>query len=395
MRRIPVPPRPSWRELADRVGFVTHSLLGGPYWWEEHCYAFDGISLTRHVDAATVALTEMCHAVVERAVADEEVLRSLRIPEPWWDHVAASWRRRDPELLARFDLSYDGRGDAAMLEVNADTPGMAFEAAVFQWMWLEDALASGRVPSGSDQHNRLHAEIVARFRTVGAGHALLHFAASHRNVEDRVAADYLRDCAEQAGCATELVAIEDLGVDDHGRLTDLQDRVVTMLVKIYRWALLVREPFAGALAAPTAPQVIEPSWKLILSSKGVMAWLWRLFPGHPNLLPTWFADDPQAAPGPDYVTKPLRSLKGANVRIVARCLPGGAAASDGPYGDEPRIVQAYRPLPTFRDEQGHVHHAQVGAWMVAGRPAGIGIVEGDEPIITQDTSRFVPHLILP
>jgi glutathionylspermidine synthase len=171
--------------------------------------------------------------------------------------------------------------------------------------------------------------------------------------------------------------------------------VITTLVKVYRWALLIREPFASALGAPGAPRVIEPCWKLILSSKGVMAWLWRMFPGHPNLLPTWFADDPAADPGADYVTKPLRSVKGANVQVVARHLPHGGAASDGPYGDEPRIVQAYSPLPTFRDEHGGVHHAQLGAWTVAGRPAGIGVVESDEPIITQDTSRFVPHAIVP
>ncbi|MBY0277387.1 glutathionylspermidine synthase family protein [Candidatus Binatia bacterium] len=395
MRRIQVCARPGWRDLAERVGFVTHTLLGEPYWWEEHYYAFEASALERDVDAAVVALGEMCDAVVERAVVDDEILRSLHIPEPWWDRVAQSWRGRDPALVARFDLAYDGGGDAAMLEVNADTPGMAFEWGVVQWLWLEDALAAGHVPPGSDQHDRLHAELVDRFRSIAAGHALLHFAASHRNVEDRVAANDLRDCAEQAGCATEFVAVEDLGVDRDGRITDLQDRLVTMLVKVYRWALLIREPFADALRAPAAPEIVEPSWKLILSSKGVMAWLWRLFPGHPNLVPTWFADDTAASPGADYVTKPLRSVKGANVRIVARALPGGTAESDGPYGLEPRIVQAYRPLPTFRDERGHVVHAQVGAWAVAGRPAGIGVVEGDGPIITQDASRFLPHVILP
>lgn len=395
MRRIPVPPRPGWQKLADDLGFVTHSMLGGPYWWEEHCYALDAGAIARHVDAATVALDAMCRELVGRAASDDEILRSLRIPEPWWEHVATSWRRGEPDLLARFDLVYDGTGDAQMLEVNADTPGMSFEAGLFQWMWLEDALAAGHLPPGSDQHNRLHTELVDAFRRIAAGHDLLHFSASRHNVEDGVAIDYLRDCAQQAGCATELVAIEDLGVDDAERLTDLQDRVVTALVKVYRWALLIREPFAGTLAGPAAPAVIEPCWKLILSSKGAMAWLWRMFPGHPNLLPTWFADDPDAAPGAEYVSKPLRSVKGANVRVVARHLPGGTAESDGPYGDEPRIVQTYRPLPVFHDERGGVHHAQLGAWTVAGRPAGIGVVEGDEPIITQMTSRFLPHVLVP
>ena len=44
-----------------------------------------------------------------------------------------------------------------------------------------------------------------------------------------------------------------------------------------------------------------------------------MFPGHPNLLPAYFEDDPQAAElGNSYVRKPLYSREGANVTLVGR-----------------------------------------------------------------------------
>ena len=36
---------------------------------------------------------------------------------------------------------YDGQGPAKLLEYNADTPTSVFETGVFQWVWLEDAMA--------------------------------------------------------------------------------------------------------------------------------------------------------------------------------------------------------------------------------------------------------------
>ena len=34
---------------------------------------------------------------------------------------------------------------------------------------------------------------------------------------------------------------------------------------------------------------------MILSNKGMLALLWEMAPGHPNLLPCYFEDDPRAA----------------------------------------------------------------------------------------------------
>ena len=60
----------------------------------------------------------------------------------------------------------------------------------------------------------------------------------------------------------------------------------------------------------------------------------------------------------------------------------------GPYGEEGHIYQAYHPVPRFGDQ-----HVLVGSWLVDDEPAGISVREDHGPI-TQDLSRYLPHVIL-
>ena len=102
----------------------------------------------------------------------------------------------------------------------------------------------------------------------------------------------------------------------------------------------------GAEIAKASTRWIEPPWKAILSNKGVLPLLWEMFPGHPNLLPAYFEDDPEAAKlGTSFVRKPLFSREGANVTLVS----AGSTLMEqqGPYGAEGFIRQGLAPLPNF------------------------------------------------
>lgn len=395
MRRCPVTPRTDWMATAQSLGFRFHTMYGLPYWTEDACYVFTLQQIEEDLEGPTGELMAMSYEVVERATHDDEVLRSLRIPEPWWDTIRESWRRRDKDLYARFDLSYDGTGPAKMLELNADTPTGLYEAAFFQWVWLEQAMQRGLIPAGSDQYNSLQETLIEAFGGIlrdGPG-GLLHLTCVAESEEDLGTVQYLRDCAHQAGLATEVIAIEQIGVDAEGRLTDLEDRVIAALFKLYPWEFLIHEPFGVHLRRPTAPQMIEPAWKMVLSTKGLLPWLWKMFPGHPNLLPAFFEGDPAAAAlGPRYIRKPLYSREGANITIIDPEIAGSALAIDGPYGEEGFVVQEFHPLPRFICADGAPTYAVVGSWIVAGRPCGLGMREDAGPI-TLDTSRFVPHRI--
>src|SRR5437660_1062618 len=146
MQRVPCDERVDWRELADKVGFLFHTTDGEPYWDETGYYAFTLAEIERDLEAPTGELEAMCRELVARAVADERIFERLAIPRRYWNWIAASFKRGDPSLYGRFDFRYDGHGPAKLLEYNADTPTAVFETAVFQWLWLEQAIARAIVP---------------------------------------------------------------------------------------------------------------------------------------------------------------------------------------------------------------------------------------------------------
>jgi glutathionylspermidine synthase len=393
MQRIPCDERADWRDTAEQVGFEFHSTDGQPYWDERAYYGFTLKEIEDDLEAATLELDRMCAELAARAVADERILRALHIPERFWSWIAASFKRGDASLYGRFDLRYDGTGPAKLLEYNADTPTAVFETAVFQWMWLEQAIERQIVPRAADQYNSLHEKLIAAWTTIGAGHGgeqpggrKLHLACMTDNPEDRGTVSYIQDCAHQAGLETKVVAMADIGRTSKGVFVDLQDEPITLAFKLYPWEWMMRESFGASLPGAST-QWVEPPWKAILSNKGILPLLWAMFPNHPNLLPAYFDDDEAAAKlATSYVRKPLYSREGANVELVVGGIP--VDSDGGPYGAEGFVRQAIAPLPQFNG-----NYVVLGSWIAAGKPCGLSVREDIGPI-TKNSSRFLPHAII-
>jgi len=385
MQRIPCDERADWRETAESVGFHFHTIDGERYWDERAYYAFSLKEIEEDLEAPTGELDKMCAELLARAIADERIMRALRIPERYWNWIAASAKRGDGSLYGRFDLRYDGQGPAKLLEYNADTPTAVFETAVFQWKWLEQAIERQIVPRDADQYNSLHERLIEAWRTIGRGRKL-HLACMTDNAEDLGTVSYIRDCAHQAELETAVLAMAEIGKTPKGAFVDLRGQPIELAFKLYPWEWMLREAFGSSLpGAPT--QWVEPPWKAILSNKGILPLLWAMFPRHPNLLPAYFDDDEAAASlGTSYVRKPLYSREGANVELV---VGGSAVDSDGgPYGAEGFVRQGIAPLPQFAG-----NYAVLGSWIAAGRPCGLSVREDASPI-TKNTSRFLPHAII-
>ena len=174
MLRIPSPERPDWQAQATALGFHFHTIEGEPYWDERAHYRFTLRQVEDDIEAPTAAIEAMCMEVVDRACRDEELLRQLAIPEPFWDFIAQSWFRGEPPLYGRMDFAYDGHGPAKLYEYNADTPTSLYESAFFQWVWLEQARVFGRVPPDADQYNSIQESLIAAFEAFDPG-SYLHF----------------------------------------------------------------------------------------------------------------------------------------------------------------------------------------------------------------------------
>ena len=370
MKRHVCQPRPDWRARVESVGLTYHSHECGPYWDESACYELSADDVSA-LESAGNTLHPLCIAAAA-AVIENDWWTRLGIPAAAVPGILNSWERDDFSLYGRFDLSYDGMSPPKLLEYNADTPTALVEASVAQWFWLQDTRAE------ADQFNSIHERLIEAWRR-WAGQTI-HFSGIKDNPEDEMTVLYLRDTCDQAGANTKPVFIEDIGWDARARrFVDLHLTPIERCFKLYPWEWLWHEEFGPHLLHESV-QFIEPTWKMLLSNKGLLPILWELFPGHPNLLAAYEA----AAPlGNSYVRKPKLSREGANVSLIAH----GAVLEEsaGDYGEEGFVFQALADGPTFAG-----NHPVFGVWMVDHEAAGLGIRE-DTRLITGNLSRFVPH----
>jgi len=380
--------RADWREDAKICGFEFHTIDGERYWDERHAYQFTLAQIEQDLEEPSNELMRLCYDAVEHIIQDDALMRRMGVGEDFFAAIRRSWENQERDLYGRFDFSYNGQESAKLLEFNADTPTSLFEAAVFQWRWLEDMKRREMLPDHADQFNLLHERLVFAFEQLGGESGVIHFASVSDSVEDFGTVSYLADCATQAGLYPVMIDIAHIGVDADHWFTDSYNERIETLFKLYPLEDMVREDF-GSYLITSPSRIIEPLWKLLLSNKGLLPVLWQLYEGHPNLLAAYFDDDPlKRHLGASYVKKPLFSREGANVILIDAAQPEGRLEVSGPYGEEGVIAQELCYLPQFGQDW-----TVIGSWIVAGEAAGIGIREDATPI-TRNTSRFVPHFIL-
>ena len=257
---------------------------------------------------------------------------------------------------------------------------------MFQWQWLEDAIARKLLPSDADQFNSLHERLIEGWRAIGKGR-LLHLSGTLDVPEDEGTLAYLADCAHQAGLATVMIDMATIGRTPHGLFVDAKNVPLDLLFKLYPWEWMMREAFGRYLAgAPT--QFVEPPWKAILSNKGILP-----------LLVGDVSRPSQSAAGLFRRRRESRRawrLLRAQAALLARgrqyragaCRQQRVDRDSGPYGAEGFVRQALAPLPQFDG-----HHVVLGSWIAAGQPCGLSVREDASPI-TKNSSRFVPHAIV-
>ena len=381
MKRVNSTPRPGWQAFAQSVGFYFHTFDGEPYWDESAYYQFSLQQIEQDLEQPTEELHQMALDLVDDIVNNEQMLQQLAIPRQFWDAVRSSWQNQQPHLYGRMDFSYNGTGPAKLLELNYDTPTSLYETGFFQWVWLEDQLMRGELPQGADQFNSLQDKLQQAFAELNLPQPF-YFASVTESIEDKGTVDYLMDIALQAGVNSRYIQLEQLG-DIDGQLVDIEGFPIQGLFKLYPWEFMLQEDFASTIVT-SQTQFIEPLWKCLLSNKGILPLLWQKYQGHPNLLPAFFDDGSALQNG--WVRKPLLSREGANIELVTS--DGKALKQDGPYNDSGYIRQALAPLPQFNG-----NYTLIGSWVVADSAAGICIRE-DNSLITKDSSRFLPHIIL-
>jgi len=371
VQRINLPPRRDYEQRLESIGFTYYRINGKLYWDESVCYQFTRSQIDI-IDDATQELHRLCLKAVEEIIRNQWFVK-LGVPNWIVPQIISSWERNDPSIYGRFDLAWNGSGHPKLLEYNADTPTALLEASVAQWYWLQDCFPL------ADQFNSIHEKLINFWQNFAYRNLPVYFSCCSDNLEDLGNVAYLRDTAIQGGCLARHIFIEDIGWDQERKeFVDLQGYQIPNLFKLYPWEWLLKDEF-GAYLTQLKMNILEPAWKMLLSSKGILAVLWQLFEGHPNLLPAYFEAN---ALKTNFVRKPLFSREGNNI-VINR--GSHVIETGGRYGQEGFVYQAFHELPQFAE-----NFPVIGSWVVNHVSAGIGIREDNNPITT-DTSRFVPH----
>lgn len=375
MERIKTTPRNNWQKEVEKLGFGFHST-NIPYWDESVYYRFS-VNEIDQIERATAELWDMCLAAVQYVI-DQKLYAKFHIPEWIVPHLEKSWNNDHPAIYGRFDLAYKD-GQLKLLEFNADTPTSLYEAGIVQWFWLQD------FDKSKDQFNSIHEKLIAYWGVLKnyLHPGKLHFTCVKQSLEDLTTTEYLRDCAIQAKLDTQLVFIDDLGWDSNKQVfVDLEDEEIKNIFKLYPYEWLLNENFGKNIIEDRNNTLwIEPFWKMILSNKAILPILWQLYPYHPYLLKAYFDQGDLQ----DYAKKPILSREGANIELHKAGI--ALEQTNGEYGTEGYIYQELFELPNFEG-----NYPLIGSWIIGQQPAGIGLREANR-LITDNKSRFVPHLI--
>jgi glutathionylspermidine synthase len=239
MERLSLTPRNDWRRRAEEIGFAFHTIGGKPYWDETAAYLFTAEEIDA-IDDATAELERICLTAVDKVVK-ENLFAPFGIGEAAAKLARDSWTRGERNLYGRFDLRVAPGEAPKLYEYNADTPTALFEASVVQWEWLATAYP------GDDQFNSIHEKLIAAWPQLKLPGNRVHFTCVRDHDEDRGTVDYLRDTATQAGLDAPFLFIDEIGWNGIA-FTDLEERQIQALFKLYPWEWLMREEFAANIA---------------------------------------------------------------------------------------------------------------------------------------------------
>lgn len=400
MERLVIAPRKGWKDTVANEGMLWAVTENGPYWNEamdkpvyyklthEEQYQLEQAA----DDVHTKCITSLVWLLEEASNEDRNYWFDVfGIPTQYRDMVIKSWDRDEWSVYGRFDFILTDEGPK-LLEYNADTPTTLIETAISQYNWMVENQKSENLPDHLDQFNCLHESLVNHWKDMKAGNNLpnkVHFAAFSQ-MDDLSTATYMAETAAEAGLQVQVLPIEQVGYNQEtNKFVDIRSENIDAIFKLYPWEWMVEDSFGKYLPNSTT-RWIEPSWKMLLSNKAILALLWRRHPSCEYLVPA-YVNESQFEPkeGEKWVTKPLLSREGCNVTIW-ECRKNGQmdiiSHSEGNYDENNVIYQKYIEWNTVNGK-----YPMLGVWMVGDDPVALGIREDDGPV-TQNNSRFIPHV---
>ena len=372
MKRSRISPRAGWQSLVEKQGLTWHSEGKEVTWNESAVYILNSSEVEKLRQTAR-ELADVFHQAAGHIVKNK-LWSMLGLRDEESQLITASWERGDWSLHGRFDFLFDAQGQPKLLEYNAETALSLVETAVIQKQWLSEVMPE------KTQFNELEEHLLQAWRESGFNHVHCAWRPRHAEVEGTIR--YMAGLMRRVGIKATMLAMHRMGWHSQQRTFVDHDGIsIRHCYKLYPWEWMLREPFAKFVNEAQCC-FVEPPWRLVLGSKGILCVISELFGDHPAVVACHQTPDKLGA---NFVSKPLFGHEGHDVTIHR---DGAVAESlSGEYGDEAKVFQA------FVESQRHDGYLpQFGVWTVRDEPAAICVRETLGSIISAN-SAFVPHAI--
>jgi glutathionylspermidine synthase len=395
MQRIKTDVRPGYVQKLQDMGFTWHThTSGAPYWDESAYWSISGNEAEKLQTGAREGY-QMILDTIEFVISSGQ-LALFGYSAEQCAVIEKSWEESDsePTLYGRFDMAFDGT-QPKILEFNGDNPGSLFETAMVQRAWAQELFPN------KQQFNMLHERMLSIFKVLAqfnasrsvtsAWNPVLHITGLGGDPESEGTAAYLANCAEQAGISVNLLALNEIGLyDDRDGdppfFVDVENQPIHTLLKLrpLDWMLSggdLSDAMASSLTSG-AMRIIEPAWKMLASNKRMMSFLWNRYAYHPLLLNTSMTP----LIGMDQVRKPVTGYEGQNI-VITTAAGVEVERTQGAFAETQSV---YQERATLANADGN--NAVFGVWLVDGDGVALSVRESDH-LITDNNSRFVPHII--
>jgi glutathionylspermidine synthase len=386
----------------EQLPNAVFEKLGWDYFVSGEAKDYLANQLVKVTQAESDAYYETGNRLYERFVAAAEyvlrnnLLDSLAIPRNLHEMIRLTWEDdQQLHLFGRFDFAggIDGL-PIKLLEFNADTPTSLPETAIIQWGQLE---ANG-IPDDR-QLNFVYEALTENFRRLRALNpdrkpAIL-FSTMEGAPEDDNNVALLQEAAQEAGFETafryvhEVVFSEIEGIFAEDSATG-KHQAFPFWFKLVPWEYIAQdEPdlceILTKIVRRDAAIILNPAYTMLFQSKGILKYLWDLFPEDPAILEATFKEPIGRSDFP-FVQKVFFGREGSNVSLHdAIGLP--TEVRNGDYADQPSIYQAFANLA--QDESGQYYQAGL---FFAYESCGLGFRRSPRRII-DNGAQFVGHLV--
>ena len=357
--------------------------------------------LVRISDAERTTFYETGNRLYERFVQagdhvlNNNLLSELGIPENLHALIRMSWDDdRHLHLFGRFDFAGGVAGlPAKLLEFNADTPTSLPETAIIQWAQLK---ANGIAEE--HQFNFIYESLTEQFVRLKElnpdREPAILFSTLRGAPEDDNNVHLLSEAAREAGFETGFAYVDDVVFSAETGIfaNDADGRLVQwpFWFKLIPWEYIAwDEPQLCHMLTDIVRRdqaiILNPAYTMLFQSKGILKYLWDLFPDDPALLESTFKEPIGRSDFP-YVQKVFFGREGSNVALFDDIgLP--VEVRNGEYENQPSVYQALAELA--RDEAGYYYQSGV---FVAGEACGMGFRRAKSRII-DNAAQFVGHCV--